>query len=89
MDKLRKFVRAYLWDTASFFNWVADEFLCEDKSYRSDYRPKNQYPVGSLVCTAKGDVWQLHASGRWVLVEQDGEPIQPESEWLNDVWYDA
>lgn len=85
---LRKMVRGSLWDTASFINWLADELLCPDRSKRSDYRPKNQYPVGSLVCTAKGDVWQLLATGRWMLVEQDGEPIDPPSQWVNDVYCD-
>jgi len=89
MAKLRKLVRSYLWDSAVFLNWIADEFLCPEKSDRSDYRPKNQYPVGSLVCTTKGDVWQLLASGRWMLVEQDGEPLQPKSELLNDIYCDC
>lgn len=89
MANLRKLVRSYLWDSAVFLNWIADEFLCADKSDRSDYRPKDQYPVGALICTAQGAVWQLHATGRWTLVEQDGEPLEPKSELLNDIYCDC
>lgn len=87
MTTVKQLLASLLWDVANLLNWVADEFCCPPAQPEpKNYRPEDQYPVGTMIYAPDGQVWKLQTTGRWISVEQDGEPLEPDCRCLNDVY---